>query len=88
MQATTRLDATFTATLAAALLALGVTAFASIEPAAEPQPAVHVTLPTVTIVARRATVEAEIARPLTAAQADTTVLPAVQTDGSVVRSAS
>jgi hypothetical protein len=84
MQATTRLDAAFTATLAAALLALGVTAFSSIEGGPAAEPAVHVTLPAVTIVAKRAALEAELARPLTAAPAG----PAVQSDGSVASSAS
>ena len=84
MQATTRLDATFTATLAAALLALGVTAFASVDSTVGVEPAVQVTLPTVHVVAKRATFEAELARPLTAAQA----APALQSDGSVARNAS
>ena len=77
MHATTRLDAAFTATLAAALLALGVTAFSSIEPATTAT--ATATLPAVMVVGNRAALEAELRQPLTAA---------AQNEGSVARKAS
>lgn len=73
MQATTRLDAAFTATLAAALLALGVTAFSSIDPTPVHGPALNATLPAVMVVGNRAALEAAVV---------------VQNEGSVARKAS
>lgn len=59
MNATARIEAAFTATLAAALLALGATAFATFDRgSAGAQPIARATLPAVTVVGKRPVVEA------------------------------
>jgi hypothetical protein len=73
MRTTSRIEAAFTATLSAALLALGATAFATVERGAAPAvPVAQATLPTVTVVGKRPTVQAA----------------AAQTEGSTARKAS
>ena len=79
MHTPSRVEAAFTATLSAALLALGVTAFMTVERAPAAESAVQVTLPAVMVVGKRATLEAECAPPMA---------EAAQNDGSVVRKAS
>lgn len=81
MHTPTRVDAAFTATLAAALLALGVTAVATFGPVAPAEPALQVTMPAVTVVGHRATLETDAGRRVATA-------PAPQNEGSVVRKAS
>ena len=77
--ATSRVEAAFTATLSVALLALGVTAFATVGRAQLAEPMLQATLPAVTIVGRRATLDATCAQPMA---------EAAQSDGSVARKAS
>ena len=80
MHATTRTEAAFTATLAAALLALGVTAFATVDRgAATAVPVAQATLPTVTVVGKRPTVQAVAGADAAAER---------QIEGSTVRKAS
>jgi hypothetical protein len=79
MHTPSRVEAAFTATLSAALLALGVTAVATVGRSPAAEPALQATLPAVTVVGQRATLEAACAQPMA---------EAAQSDGSVARKAS